>query len=201
MLTILRLRDDAGIGLRRMCFEEIEMRGLVPLLTNYDVHFSKDMSSAEIGEILSGRHEWMTGGGVQVSDILQVNGESGPRYYYRDTNGFQQLEFETEIIHIDIQDGGLLILVVPPEGKPYPTSIHGSMDAIQNVVGGTADLALFEENAVLVINKEAQTPANRVVNGKSIAGTFFVCGVDENDNPCSLTEEQLVNYLLKFNMS
>lgn len=204
MISVLRLKPDADTGLIKMPYEELELRGLVPQLSNYDVHSTNRLSDAEIGEIMFGRHEWVTGGAIQVSDLIRIGGDSDLRFYYRDTNGYVPLEFMFEIYQLELRDGELLIFVVPPESKPYPSALKGSMDAMQAIIGGTAGIDYFGDNAIIVTNKEAQSfdaPVNRIINGKVIIGTFFICGLDDRNEPCSLTEEQLAGLIVQFNLT
>lgn len=201
VLSILRLKPDAGIGLKGMCFEELEMRGLVPHILNYDVLSTKLLSDTEIGDIMSGRHEWVTSGFIQVSDIVRIDAGSDTRFYYCDTNGFQQLFFDFEVLQINLNAGDLLILVVPPECKPHPHGMKGSMEAMREIVGGQVDIDRFTEQIIIVMNMDAQSsdaPMNRMINGKPVIGTFFFCGLNEENAPCSLTEAQLGDLYVHF---
>jgi hypothetical protein len=203
LLSILRLKPDAGAGLMRMCFEEMQMRGLIPQLANYEVQSIHGLHKAEINAIMSGQHEWIQNRKtIQVSDILRIDGITGPRYFYRDTNGYVSLEYMIEVYEIKLRDNEMLIFVVPPAGKSYPSTVESSMDAMQAIVGGTADVDYFTEKSIIVTNKDAQSldvPANRIIDGKSIVGTFFICGLDKDEKPCSLNEEQIAGLIKKFN--
>ena len=94
------------------------------------------------------------------------------------------------------------VLVVEPEVLPYEKEING-LEEMQATVGGLiAAIYPWEDRAAIVCNDEAillNMPFNRSVEGGygGVFGTFFVCGVGEEDF-CSLTPEQMKVYKEKF---
>lgn len=94
------------------------------------------------------------------------------------------------------------VLVVEPEVLPYEKEING-LEEMQATVGGLIDAIYpWEDRAAIVCNDEAillDMPFNRSVEGGygGVFGTFFVCGVGE-ENFCSLTPEQMKVYKEKF---
>ncbi len=94
------------------------------------------------------------------------------------------------------------VLVVEPEVLPYEKEING-LEEMQATVGGLIDAIYpWEDRAAIVCNDEAillNMPFNRSVEGGygGVFGTFFVCGVGEEDF-CSLTPEQMKVYKEKF---
>ena len=94
------------------------------------------------------------------------------------------------------------VLVVEPETLPYEKEING-LEEMQATVGGLIDAIYpWEDRAAIVCNDEAillNMPFNRSVEGGygGVFGTFFVCGVGEEDF-CSLTPEQMKVYKEKF---
>lgn len=94
------------------------------------------------------------------------------------------------------------VLVVEPEVLPYEKEING-LEEMQATVGGLIDAIYpWEDLAAIVCNDEAillDMPFNRSVEGGygGVFGTFFVCGVGEEDF-CSLTPEQMKVYKEKF---
>ena len=94
------------------------------------------------------------------------------------------------------------VLVVEPEVLPYEKEING-LEEMQATVGGLIDAIYpWEDRAAIVCNDEAillDMPFNRSVEGGygGVFGTFFVCGVGEEDF-CSLTPEQMKVYKEKF---
>lgn len=98
---------------------------------------------------------------------------------------------------ISIYKGGgyLKVLVVEPGYAPYEKEING-LHEMQAVVGGYIQAIYpFEEPMAVVCNEEGlleQLPFNRSMEGGygGVFGTFFVCGLGEEDF-CSLTPEQM----------
>lgn len=101
------------------------------------------------------------------------------------------------------------VLVVEPERRPEVREINGSLESMQEVVGGLIQaLFPFEERVALVCNDEGKLmdlPANRGLRDKDgqiydiVFGTFFLCGAPaESDHFASLTQEQIERYQKKF---
>ena len=94
------------------------------------------------------------------------------------------------------------VLVVEPEVLPYEKE-STALEEMQATVGGLIDAIYpWEDRAAIVCNDEAillNMPFNRSVEGGygGVFGTFFVCGVGEEDF-CSLTPEQMKVYKEKF---
>ena len=98
------------------------------------------------------------------------------------------------------------ILKIEPEKAPVEAEITGTLDSMQEIVGGTIQAIYpFEDATALLCNDEGKIlglPLNRALflPGESqpydiIAGTFFICGAPENaERFTSLTEEQLQRY-------
>lgn len=94
------------------------------------------------------------------------------------------------------------VLVVEPGYTPYEKEING-LHEMQAVVGGLIQpIYPYEEPVTLVCNEEGLItglPFNRSVEGGygGVFGTFFVCGMTEEDF-CSLTPEQLERFKKEF---
>jgi len=90
------------------------------------------------------------------------------------------------------------VLVVEPGYAPYEKSING-LEEMQATVGGLIQAIYpYEEPVALVCNEEGLLLGldfNRSVPGGygSIVGTFFICGLGEEDF-CSLTPQQMEKY-------
>lgn len=95
------------------------------------------------------------------------------------------------------------VLVVEPARKPEVREINGTLESMQEIVGGLIQaLYPFDEPVALVCNDEGKLlglPLNRGLrdeNGEPydiVSGTFFICGISE-DNFTSLTEEQIQRF-------
>ena len=96
------------------------------------------------------------------------------------------------------------ILVVEPMIKPYKAVIDNTLDAMQKVVGGYIE-PIYLDDVAVIVNEEGKingSPLNRSLyeNGERFdiaAGTFFVCGLGE-ENFDSLTPEQQKKYAEEF---
>lgn len=98
------------------------------------------------------------------------------------------------------------ILVVEPGKAPEEKVITGTLEEMQEIVGGTIQaLYPFKSQVALICNDEGKLlglPLNRTITeGKHpmdiIAGTFFLCGLGEEDF-ASLTDEQMETYKSMF---
>lgn len=94
------------------------------------------------------------------------------------------------------------VLIVKPGVAPYEAEINGSLKTMQEIVGGTIQAVYpYDESVALVCNDEGKLenlPFNRMLeNYDYIAGTFFICGLSE-DNFASLPPEFIEQFKKKF---
>ena len=78
------------------------------------------------------------------------------------------------------------ILIVEPERHPRIAEIPHTLEAMQQNVGGYIEITYpWRDPVALVCDEEGmlkQLPFNRLVAPQSaIFGTFFLCGIDEED--------------------
>ena len=97
------------------------------------------------------------------------------------------------------------ILVVEPEKAPEIRDISGTLESMQQLVGGTIQAIYpFDEPVALICNDEAKLQGmemNRILTeiGDIICGSFFLCGAPFNSESfVSLSEEQLARYSARF---
>ena len=101
------------------------------------------------------------------------------------------------------------VLVVEPERRPEVREIDGSLESMQEIVGGLIrPVYPFDEPVALVRNDEDKLmnlPANRGLRDKDgqiydiVCGTFFLCGAPaDSDQFASLTPEQIKRYEERF---
>ena len=97
------------------------------------------------------------------------------------------------------------VLIVEPLKAPYAAEIDGSLESMQEIVGGLIQVIYpFDDPVALICNDEGKLmglPLNRPLadcNGNIydiIAGTFFLCAApSDSDNFKILTEEQIEKY-------
>ena len=100
------------------------------------------------------------------------------------------------------------VLLINPGAAPQVLEIEHSLKNMQELVGGTIEAIYpFEDTVALVCNDEGKLlglPLNRAVRDPAtgqivdiIAGTFFICGLSEDDF-ASLTDDQIQRYTQMF---
>lgn len=100
------------------------------------------------------------------------------------------------------------IVVVEPNKMPYEAEIDGSLESMQNLVGGwieTCSPPLHDDDALIICNEEGKI-RNLMPNRKLhfedgvlydvICGTFFIINAPEDSEDFeSLTDEQIRKYI------
>ena len=94
------------------------------------------------------------------------------------------------------------VVLVEPGKCARPVEIVEDLHTMQELVGGPIQaLYPWPDEAAIICNDEGKLmglPSNRVLEGVDIiAGTFFVCGIQQ-ENFCSLTEQQTETYQQMF---
>ncbi len=100
------------------------------------------------------------------------------------------------------------VLVVEPERRPESREITGTLESMQDIVGGLIQPIYLDNSIVLVCNDEGKLlnlPANRALWDETggmydiVCGTFFLCGAPgDSDRFTSLTSEQIEQYERRF---
>lgn len=101
------------------------------------------------------------------------------------------------------------ILVVEPGKAPVEREITGTLDSMQEVVGGMVQGLYIAEDIAIICNEEGKLlglPLNRAIFDQEtheireiIAGTFFICGAPiDSESFASLTDEQIQTYRKRF---
>lgn len=83
------------------------------------------------------------------------------------------------------------VLIVEPEKAPREAEIENGLESLQSVVGGYIEAAYpFDDRVAIICNEEGKLqgfPLNRALRDEDgaiydiVAGTFIVCGLDEED--------------------
>ena len=100
------------------------------------------------------------------------------------------------------------VLLITPGAVPQVREIEHSLKAMQELVDGHIEAIYpFDDTVALVCNDEGKLlglPLNRAVRDPAtgqildiIAGTFFICGLSEDDF-ASLSDEQIQRYTQMF---
>ena len=97
------------------------------------------------------------------------------------------------------------ILVLEPRRSPYVEEIDGSLESMQDIVGGYIEVthdSAIEDDAVIICNEEGKLMGleeNRIITHGMhmdvICGTCFVCNAPQDSEDFEgLTDEQLDYY-------
>lgn len=94
------------------------------------------------------------------------------------------------------------VVMVEPKKPAYITEIGNDLKSLQNAVGGRIEPIYYlgDPRAVMVGNEEAKLmrlEGNRRFGSRIVAGTFFICGILEDDF-ASLPDELCEEYVKKF---
>ena len=99
----------------------------------------------------------------------------------------------------------MTVLLVEPNKAPEVKEISGTLDSMQELVGGTIQAIYpFDEPVALICNDEGKLlgmQMNRMLPeiGDIICGPFFLCGAPpDSEEFTSLTPEQLERYAVRF---
>ena len=93
------------------------------------------------------------------------------------------------------------VLIIEPMKEPHVADIENDLKSMQDVVGGLIEVINLEDDIVMVDNEEGKLiglEGNRRVGRDIIAGTFFLCGSNDEGEFVSLTEEQIDKYTNRF---
>lgn len=105
----------------------------------------------------------------------------------------------------------LKVVIVKPLLPPFVKEIDGSLESMQNIVGGTIQAIYPFDNpeVALICNDDGKLiglPLNRALRDKSgdiydiIVGTFFICSAPATSEEFeSLTYDQIKFYIDMFN--
>lgn len=80
-------------------------------------------------------------------------------------------------------DHKIEIFIVEPGKTPRIVSMENTMEAAEELLGGTAQVGCFLRQRVLLISRQCQDgmkPNRRMPDGKGcVRGTFLLCGIPE----------------------
>ncbi|WP_368234063.1 DUF3846 domain-containing protein [Anaerotruncus rubiinfantis] len=100
-----------------------------------------------------------------------------------------------------MKEDKIKVLLVEPEQAPREFEIENTLKAQQQLVGGWIQAVYpWEDPVALVCNEEGKNlkmPFNRSIGHDFIVGTFFICGLGEEDFS-SLSPELMQKYKQKF---
>ena len=90
------------------------------------------------------------------------------------------------------------VLMIEPHEYPKVHILKNDLKSMQEAVGGLIDIVGLDEDVCILLNDEGKLIGldgnRRLWNEDIIAGTFYVCGSDNEGNLTSLNDEQIEGY-------
>ena len=89
------------------------------------------------------------------------------------------------------------VLMVEPNEHPKEYLLENTLSAMQAAVGGLIDIVGLEDNICILLNDEGKLlgmEGSRRIGDDIIAGTFYVCGSNEEGELVSLTDVEMERY-------
>ena len=101
-----------------------------------------------------------------------------------------------------VKEEKIRVLMIEPHKYPQEHILKNDLNSMQEAVGGLIDIIGLEENVCVLLNDDGKLIGldgnRRLWNGDIIAGTFYVCGSDNEGNLTSLNDEQIERYSQMF---
>lgn len=94
-------------------------------------------------------------------------------------------------------DSIMRVLIVKPQAIPYVLEIEKGLEPMQEIVSGLIEMVDLDETTCLVCNEEGKLQGlegNRRIGRDVIAGTFFLCGFNDEGESISLSDDQISKY-------
>lgn len=199
----------------RMCFESMEFitaYGETVLPEIYDEVFKGDVDCANLETLYCKFNAGDRPGADQfrslsVSDVIAVcDPDTGAeRYYFCDSVGFKEIEFDASRAK-PLQDNTIRVVLVEPGKQARIADIEASLEGYYRAIGADTIQAAypFEEEVCIICDDEGKLTGrqlNRALRYEDtkeiydiVAGTFFVCSCKET-RYTSLNTEQQRRYL------
>lgn len=99
------------------------------------------------------------------------------------------------------------VLMIEPGKHPIVAELDNTLDSLQEAVSiganyvGLIEIIQLDENIVILCNEEGKLnglEGNRRIGNDIMAGTFYICGEDEEGNLTSLSDEAMAKYKSRF---
>ena len=150
------------------------------------------------------------GRSLSVSDVVAVcdPNTGAERYYFCDSIGFKEIEFDASKAK-PLQENTIRVVLVEPGKQGRIADIEGSLEGYYRAIGADTIQAVYpyEEEVCIICDDEGKLtgrPLNRALRDEDtkeiydiIAGTFFVCSCKE-PRYTSLSTDQQRRYLEQF---
>ncbi len=146
--------------------------------------------------------EGYKGRSMSVSDVLAVTENNETKYYYCDSIGFKEINFDPD----ETREMYITVVKCEPGKMAEVVTISSELESLQQNVGGYMQkYHPFDENVCIVCNEEGKFNGmeyNRTIYSKGkiqdiIIGPFFICDCSTKRFK-SLSKEQQEKYLKQF---
>ncbi len=148
------------------------------------------------------------GRSLSVSDIVEVIRDEESRYYYCDSMGFCEVQFDKEKCNdLNEEKDKINILLVEVGKKPKNVEVEDSLESFQKIVGGMIEeYTPFDDEVSIICNDEGKIrnlPMNRAIYSNTdpdkiddiICGDFFLCYAPfQSEKFLSLTNDMIEKY-------
>lgn len=134
-------------------------------------------------------------------DVIEVSRKDGSEFYRYDGAKFERTEFDVKTA--DRSEAIECIYVAPGE-RARELIVGKSLAPLQNALGGYIECFYpFEDQVGIVCNEEGKLeglPLNRAFRDDDgsiidiVAGNYVIVGLSEDDDFCSLSDQQLQTY-------
>ena len=206
---------NMGRDQTRMCFESLEFinaYGETIRPEIYDEVFKGVVDCANLEDVYRmfnaddrpGTDQFRS---LSVSDVVAVcDPDTGAeRYYFCDSIGFKEIEFDASKVK-PLQENTIRVVLVEPGKQARIADIEASLEGYYRAIGADTIQAVypFEEEVCIICDDEGKLtgrPLNRALRDEDskeiydiVAGPFFVCSCKE-PHYTSLSVEQQRRYL------
>lgn len=89
------------------------------------------------------------------------------------------------------------VVMVEPHKNPTITTLKNNLENLQEAVGGLIEFINVEDDVCILCNEEGKLiglEGNRKFGDDILAGTFYVCGSNNEGELISLTDTQIEKY-------
>lgn len=192
-------RDEAGV-----CFQPLDDKPVNSAV--YDCVYSGELDCNSLEAVYAALNhnqpEDYFARSLSVSDVVQVVEGEAPGFYFCDSVGFRQVEFDPALTQ---GEATISVLLVQPGKAPRMVETADQLPALQKLVGGYIEEYMpFDDPVAIICNEDGKCmglPLNRAIRDSEgrimdiIAGDFFLCyAPPEAERFCSLPDNLAKKY-------
>ena len=181
----------------------------------YDKVYEGEISAGDLEGVFTmfncDRPEDYAARSMSVSDVVKIEGSVNVKdgFYFCDSDGFKEVGFQEEKTQEKAPEGKISVLLIQPDHYPKKIEIEDSLEAMQDIVGGSIEEYMpFVDEVAIICNEEGKingSPLNRAVYDENhnmvdiVAGDFFIAyAPSECDRFLTLPKNLEEKYQKKF---